>query len=445
MTWMMAGFLVLLSTQVFGHAARRIGQPFVMGELVGGVLLGPAFFGALFPRLSERILTPDVIATMRHVGELGVVFFCVGIGWELRRAGDRQGGRLWRVLLPALLLPGALGAAAAVLAPPGWRPEGGSLLALVLLCYCAMTVTALPVLGALLRDLGLLRSATGRAAMSVAGVGDLVCWVLLALALEFHRGASWHAGVGHLLVLLAAAGLIVVLVGRVVRQVLQRRRLGDRAVLTFVLVGACGMAVLAGLADIHPAIAALIFGALLPPKHPDVERVVQPFLDLNSYLLMPFFLVGIGLAFRPWSLGGPWAWAACAGICVLAIAVKVVATLIGGRWAGMPAREAAGLGMLLSARGFTEILLLSVGRNGGIIGDEIFTVGLVVTVVTTLAAAPGYCWVTALRPPRAPHLVTPPAARHLAGSGARADGSMSHPVGSAASGVSRRRSRSRGR
>ena len=396
--WLLAVFLVVLVSQVAGQVARRIRQPYVVGELIGGIILGPACFGQVFPTMYERVFSPDVRHAVEWFAEIGVIIFCMGVGCELRNLALRHNDvkRVWQLVFPVLALGGTVGVALGLATPQSWIPDGANRGAFVLFSFCGLTVTAVPVLALILRDLGLSVRRIGVTAMAVAGVGDIICWITLAAALDLQRGSGWLQTSLQITVTSACA-LLCLLATKALAELLTRRiDMSARACITFLTVGSLGIAYLASLGGIHPAIAAVVFGLAMPSALSSRKEALEPLLRANSHLLMPFFVVGIGLSFQPLT-SSPWWYGIALGITVVAIGIKVAGALLGGRLYGLDPWTSVGLGMLLSTRGLTEVLVLKIGHTAGVIGDQMFSVGLVVTLATTLAAAPGYRWATRLR------------------------------------------------
>ena len=385
--------LILVAARLAGRLAARLGQPPVIGEILAGIALGPSLLGLLGPDLPGTLFPDEVRGWLKHVGDLGLVLFLFGVGREsdprlLRRAR----GRIGALSLGSIAVPAAVGALVAL---PLWADhavvDGQAVprAAFAAFVAVALAVTAFPVLARILGDAGLLRSAVGRTAMAVAAVTDLVAWSALAVVV-----GVWGTG-GRpvlelvLLVLAYGAGLRLVLLP-VVRTSLGRW--GRERPLVPAAILLAGLLVSAAATDrigLHAAIGAFVFGVLCPRDGVPGRTAAagEDVLARTGVLLVPVFFLTTGLTvdLASLSLGG------VSELLVLLAAAslaKFVGVAGAARLSGDAARPAAALGVLLNARGLTELVILEVGRSSGILDDRIFAALVAVALVTTVVTGP---------------------------------------------------------
>ncbi|MBC3987643.1 cation:proton antiporter [Streptomyces sp. AC563] len=403
-TLLLAASGVLAVALGAGALAARIGQPRVMGEICAGLALGPSVLGELGPEVSDWLFPPDVVTGLDALAQLGLVLFMFGVGQELVQV---QQSRIERgftlVTLSSFLVPFAIGTATALWL---WDEHGGSAgepLAFALFLGCSLSVTAFPVLARVLTELGLLKSRTGRLSLYAAAVGDGACWVVLtaALALATGEGAGdqwWKllvfAGTTAMLLGPVRTGLARVLDGPV--------RYSPAVVSTLCVAGVAASAGLTAALGIHQLIGAFVFGLAWPraTKRGNGEAALTSVATIAG-LLLPFFFLGFGLSLDlgDLSLSAEGA-VLLVVLLVLATVSKVVGAGLAGYVAGLSRTQALELGILMNTRGLTELVVLSIGHEAGVIGTQLFVALVVVTLVTTAMTGPGLRLLRVLRPAR---------------------------------------------
>ncbi|MFE3900574.1 cation:proton antiporter [Streptomyces sp. NPDC059153] len=379
---------VVLACQAGGWAARRIGQPPVIGEMAVGILLGPSFLGWLAPGVQQALLPPAVLPFTSVLGNLAllVFLFLVGLELDLRSLRDTRRA-VASVAAGSILLPFALGAGLAVAMYPALAPPGVQRLPFVLFVATALSITAFPVLARILTDRGLATTRLGTFALACAATDDALAWCLLIAVTSLTTAGS---PLDALTALALAAALTAALTAArpVVKWTLQRAARASDDLVTVLLVA--GLLLAAWATDrigVHPAIGAFLVGATMPRGVPAVERSAARLQAVVVPVLLPLFFVDIGLRTDLAALpAGQWGWAAL----VLAVAVTGKWVGAGGaaRLVGCDWRWSALLGTLMNCRGITEIVVLGIGLQLGIISTNLFTIMVLMAVVTTAATAP---------------------------------------------------------
>jgi Kef-type K+ transport system membrane component KefB len=374
-----------------GRLARRLDQPRVLGEIAAGLLLGPTLLGWLLPGVSAFLFPEELTGSLDSLAKVGVILFVFFVGVEFQSALLRGRGRLLGAIVGgSLLVPLVLGIAVAFPLYSELAGEGVSRGTFALFLGVAISITALPVLATILEDLGLAGRPLGVLAIGCAVVTDLAAWCLLAIvAADAGHGGAGRAGLRLAGAAALAAGAILV-ARPLVRRLLEA--LPRRAVTGGYLVVAVGLAL--GFAWATDAIGvSVIFGAFLGGlafggRAAVRERSLGQLRALNRVLLLPVFFVATGLSVDLHT-------DASAGLLAAAVAVLAVATLgkVGGvsgaaRAVGLGRRDSLGLGFLLNTKGLTEIVVLRLGYDLGLISRGALGVLIVVALATTAAAVP---------------------------------------------------------
>ncbi|HWR48218.1 MAG TPA: cation:proton antiporter, partial [Pseudonocardiaceae bacterium] len=171
--------IVLAIAHLCGAIVHRVGQPRVIGEMLGGVLLGPSVLGAIFPGVQHVLFPPEIMPIINAMAQLGVIFFMFGIGLELRTQGLRNNGGAAVVIgHAALAVPFVCGVLLGLALPASYQPHGAGRLPYLFFFGLAMSVSALPVLAAILRQRGLVNSPAGILGIATAAIGDATIWCL---------------------------------------------------------------------------------------------------------------------------------------------------------------------------------------------------------------------------------------------------------------------------
>lgn len=326
--------LILLLTRLFGKGAAMLGLAIVVGEMLAGILLGPSLFGHLLPAVHAALFPAENQDVLGLLARTGVWLYMLQTGLDMDVSTLKQERRPVALLtLASTLLPFLLGA---LLAWPLFQ-QGyfgkAGAGAASLFLGLCFAITALPVLARLLDEFNLRHSRPGRWALSSSAASDLLAWLVMALLL----GAHDHSG------LLVPGMLLVgiVLRGTPLRAIMQRGK---------------------------------------------------PVL----LLLLPFYFVNVGLKTDFGSLHGSH-WLATLAVLLAALGSKLLAGWLCGRYLGLDTREAWQLGLMLNTRGLMELILLEQGRQAGLLGPELYSMLVLMTLVTTVMAAPLLRWMP--RPP----------------------------------------------
>jgi Kef-type K+ transport system membrane component KefB len=389
-------FLVALSAVlacglVLGRLFEYIGQPRVIGEIVAGIALGPSLLG---PELSAVVLPPAVAPALGVTAHIGVVLYMFIVGLELHSDVFRsRAPALVVVAQSGIVLPFLLGALLALYLYPRLATSDVPFTTFALFVGIALSVTAFPVLARILDDRGLVHTELGAIALSCAATADVTVWCLLALVVGIAKSAPGQA-------LLVAAGTFafVTLMLAVGRPLLRRivARWGDDELpgsgVAFVLV----LVLLAALATeaigVHAIFGAFVLGAVIPAESAVARTFVRQFQPLITALLLPAFFAYTGMRTRIDLLDGWAAWATCGLIVAAATAGKLGGTMLAARATGSGWRESAALGTLMNTRGLMELIILNLGLEMGVIGPRLYSMMVVMALVTTMATGPLLAW-----------------------------------------------------
>lgn len=367
--------LIIVAAHILGWVAQKLGQPPVIGEIAAGILAGPTIIGH---HLSAMLFPQDARPSLNLLANIGVVVFMFVAGLELDR-GIFTGARrtIPAVSAAAYIAPFLLGSGVAVTVLT--RYQTGDRLRFALYIGCALAVTAFPVLARILHDRNLVHTEIGQISLACAALVDIAAWMVLGviLALAHPSGTLWR-----MTLLIPLVGLL----WWVLRPILGRiSQIGTAQTMIVLGVGAAlAVAALTQWIGLHLIFGAFAVGVIFPRDH---RRAVESGVRVLSAVLLPGFFVVAGLAVDLRSIDST---AIGELVVIIAVAVlgKIGGVYLAGRLTGMQARPAAAVAALLNTRGLTELIILSVGLTTGLIGAQLYSLLVVMALMTTASTAP---------------------------------------------------------
>jgi Kef-type K+ transport system membrane component KefB len=388
--------VVLAATTLCGRIAMRIKQPRVVGEMVAGVLLGPALLGAVAPGVQAQLFPSDVKDTLYVLSTIGLTFYMFLVGSSLDH-GLTGGSNMRRasVLAVSGIVPTfILGAGAAALFFGSLSPDGATRWEFMLFVGGALSITAFPMLARILQERGIANTPIGGLTLVAAAIDDAAAWVILAVVIAVAAAGSPFDALGTV----AGAAVFAVLMLTVGRNLFARlgRRVERKgrvsrdtmALILFVVL-------LAGWFTDYIGVFSVFGGfivGLAMPQSAVVRRELETRLtDLNSILLLPVFFAFSGLNTQVSGFGAGGAlWWPLAVIMAAAFAGKYLGCAAVVRAQGFPWRYASAVGGLMNARGLMVLIFINIGLAHGMVTPELFAILVAVAIVTTAAAMPIY-------------------------------------------------------
>ena len=381
---------VVLLGRLLGRLFRIIGQPPVIGEVVAGIVLGPSLLGQISPEAYAFILPASVAPSLGLLSQLGVVLYMFLVGVELDTTMFK--GRLRSTIaiaLASIALPFAMGVALASPLYARFAPSGVTPTHFALFVGVAMSITAFPVLARILADRGITQTILGRLALTCAAVADVTAWCLLALVVGIVQSSEGR-GLLTSAMTFGFIALMFVLVRPVVLRFSRRweNQEPDRGVIALVTAAVLLSAMATEAIGVHAIFGAFLLGAVIPHDSRLARGLEHRIEYLVTVLLLPAFFAFAGMRTEIGLLSGAETWLACGAIIVVATVGKFGGTLLAARLTGHDWRYATGLGILMNTRGLMELIVLNVGLDLGIISPALFTMMVLMALVTTMATTP---------------------------------------------------------
>ncbi|MFT4046667.1 MAG: cation:proton antiporter [Solimonas sp.] len=383
--------VILVAARSLGLLFRRIAQPAVIGEIIAGLLLGPSLLGWLWPAASAQLFAPASLAPLGLLSQIGVLVFMFLVGLDLDLGAIRHKARDAIIVShTSIFVPFVLGVGLVLIAYPQLVVPGVSFQALALFMGIAMSVTAFPVLARILEGRGLMHTVIGRSAIACAAIDDVTAWCLLALVVALVNAGSL-GGVGLTIVLTATFVAVILLVVKplLARWAARRQSRGADALdISVVLVVLLLAATVTEVIGIHALFGAFLAGIAMPASGAFRSAVRKRLHAFATIVLLPLFFALSGLRTQLGLIDGADDWLLCGAIIAIAIPGKLGGSYFAARLTGAGREEAFTIGALMNTRGLMELIVLNLGYDLGILSPRVFTMMVIMALVTTLMTGP---------------------------------------------------------
>ena len=404
---------ILFAARLVGWLFRKIHQPQVIGEMVAGILLGPSLLGWAAPGLYSALFPPESLGFLDSLSQVGLVLFMFLVGLELDPKVMRGNGRAAVVTSHAsIFAPFILGILLALYLYPRLVAQGVPFSHFALFIGAAMSITAFPVLARILTERGLLNTRLGSISIACAAVDDVTGWCLLAFLVLLARSAEATTSIWITLFgVLAYIGIMVFGARRLLirlKSMYEKRGFLTQNMMALVLLLLLASSWVTEELGIHALFGAFLIGAIMPKHPPFVHSLTEKLNDAAVVLLLPIFFAFTGLRTSVGSISGGLMWFFCGLIILTAIAGKFGGGTLAARLTGMSWREASAMGALMNTRGLMELVLLNIGLDIGVISPVLFTMLVLMALVTTFMTAPVLEWIYFAR--LKPRAYVPPSA-----------------------------------
>ncbi|WP_394826477.1 cation:proton antiporter [Pendulispora albinea] len=382
--------LVIVTSRALGAVARRFGQPMVVAEIVAGIVLGPSLLGWLLPGFEAAVFPAKSMQLLGLLSQIGLILFMflVGLEFDPKMLKGRTRSSV-AISHTSIVVPFALGALLAWHLHGEYAPSGVPLTSFTLFMGTAMSITAFPVLARILTERNLLRSRVGTIAITCAAVDDITAWCILAFVVAIARSATLTGAVRTSALTLLYITVMFLAARPLLRRWLERIHVGlTQNLIAVALVLLLLSSWVTELIGIHALFGAFLFGAILPKEGNFAANIAHKLGDLVVVLMLPLFFAYSGLRTQLGLLSGTKDWIVCAGIVVLACIGKFGGSTVAARLTGLPWRESSAIGTLMNTRGLMELVVLNIGLDLGVLSPVLFTMMVIMALVTTLLTTP---------------------------------------------------------
>jgi Kef-type K+ transport system membrane component KefB len=385
--------VILAVCRLVGTLFQKIHQPRVVGEMFAGIMLGPSLLGWIAPQVSAYLFPPTSLGFLNALSQVGVVIFMflVGLGInpnELKKEGHAA------VLTShvSITAPFVLASFLSIYLYPKLSDDSVAFTSFALFMGAAMSITAFPVLARILTERDMLQSRLGTVAIACAAVDDVTGWCILAYIVLLIRSAHTATPIWLTVGGLIAFALIMIYVVRRLllrfESIYRERGSVSENVMALMLLLVLTSALCTEWLGLHLLFGAFLMGAIMPKEPKFVRYVLDRFETITVTLLLPLFFAFTGLRTNIGLVKGQEMWIYCALIILVATTGKLGGSMVASWIAGMPIREAAGLGTLMNTRGLMELVILNIGLDIKIISPALFSMMVIMALFTTFMTSP---------------------------------------------------------
>ncbi len=392
--------LVILCARVAGLAARKLHQPMVIAELVAGIALGPSVLGWLSPGVEAALFPKASLGQLSIVSQVGLLLFMFLIGLKFDAAALR--GRVRAAVTISHLsiaVPFALGGLFALQFYARLSAPSVSRSSFVMFMGVSMSITAFPVLARILSERRMLHTEIGTIAIACAAVDDITCWCILAFILALARATGVTGAIATVAMALGYTALLLGFARRAASSVADRvtEMSSQRLVAATVLLVFASSAA-TELIGIHAVFGAFLCGTMFPRTHGIPRRIAGKLEDLVEAVMLPLFFAFSGLRTEIGLLSHASDWWLCALVIMLACLGKFGGSVVAARVSGIGWRQSSAIGVLMNTRGLVELVVLNIGYDLGLISPMLFTMLVIMALVTTFMTAPLLRWLCPVSP-----------------------------------------------
>lgn len=387
-------FIILILLKIFGDIFKRLNQPKVVGEMIAGILLGPSFMGFFFPTLSKNIFSPNILLCISSISNFGLTIYMFLIGMELGNMefNKGKGKQIINFSFFSFLPPFLMGILTSLFLIDKYGGPHPVIFSVFL--GLIMSITALPVIARILQEKKLMSKNLGSIILIVAGIDDIIAWTILAFALSTlqakHLTNGFFTFGGTVLFFLITIYGIKPWVNSVIQKV-ENQSLICTQQIAFILTLILGASSITEYIGIHAFFGAFILGICMPKSQrlqSELKIRLEPLITIlfmplyfinsglntdftkilfNSNLLLPLFMIVIVSCLSKYGFG--------------TLAIR----RLGFSWS-----EASAFGGLLNAKGVVGLVLANIGKSTGVINIEIFTILIIMIIISTLLVSPIY-------------------------------------------------------
>lgn len=385
--------VIVAIARLFGWLFRRLHQPQVVGEMVAGIALGPSLLGWLAPSISTALFPSESLVALNSISQIGILLFLFLVGLELNLSTLKKVSHSALVTsLTSIIAPFVLGFGLAFFLYSQLSDSAVNIFHFAIFIGAALSVTAFPVLARILIERKLFHTHIGAIAIASAAFGDVMAWCFLAVIILLVRGKGIAT---HLTSTFVGLLIFLVLMFFLTRPLLRKletlyKKHGEitQGMLAVVMLLLLVSALITEWIGVHALFGAFVAGVIMPKGENFDKSLSAKFEDLTVVLFLPIFFAFTGLKASINLLNGVSLWGYCLLIIITAIAGKLGGAMFAARATGMPWRESAAIGILLNTRGLMELVILTIGLEAGVISPTVFTMMVVMALVTTAITTP---------------------------------------------------------
>lgn len=392
--------IIILVSRVLGWVLSLINQPTVIGEILAGILLGPSLLGLYFPEATVFLFPVESLGNLQILSQIGLILFMFIIGMELDIGLLRQKAKAAVFISnTSIVVPFVMGAGLAYFLFESFAPAGSRFISFALFMGIAMSITAFPVLARIVQERGMTRTPLGMTAITCAAVNDITAWGILALVVAIANASAVSGALFTIFLSLLYIVLMLFFIRPFLNKVALKytvRETVSKMIVAVVLSTMLLSAYITEVIGIHALFGAFMAGVIIPDNVRFKQIIAEKIEDVSLVLLLPLFFVYTGLRTQIGLLNDASLW--LTGLLVVAVAVtgKFAGSALAARYTGQAWKDSLLIGALMNTRGLIELVALNIGYDIGVLSPEIFTILVLMALITTFMTGPAIAFINFL-------------------------------------------------
>ncbi|MDH4403811.1 MAG: cation:proton antiporter [Flavobacterium sp.] len=383
---------IIIVARFFGWIFRKIGQPSVIGEIIAGIVLGPSLLGMYFPEFSMALFPIQSLGNLKFLSQIGLILFMFVVGMELDlKVLKNKANEAVVISHASIVIPFALGIGLAFYVYQTFAPKGISFLSFSLFMGIAMSITAFPVLARIVQERGIHKTRLGAIVITCAAADDITAWCLLAVVIAIVKAGAFESA----LYVIGLSILYVLIMLFIVKPFL--KKVGDlysksenlsKPVVAIFFLTLILSSYATNIIGIHALFGAFMTGVIMPDISKFRSVFIEKVEDVSVILLLPLFFVYTGLRTQIGLINDPYMWQVTGFIILVAVVGKFLGSALAAKFVGQSWKDSLTIGALMNTRGLMELVVLNIGRDLNVLTDEVFTMMVIMALVTTFMTGP---------------------------------------------------------
>ena len=383
---------IIIIARFFGWIFKKIGQPSVIGEIIAGIFLGPSVIGFYFPEFSIGLFPKESLGNLQFLSQIGLILFMFVIGMELDlKVLKNKANDAVVISHASIIFPFTLGIILAYFIYNQFAPQGVEFLSFSLFMGIAMSITAFPVLARIVQERGLHKTKLGTIVITCAAADDITAWCILAAVIAIVKAGSFVSSlyvIGLAFVYVMAMLFLVKPFLKRVGELYSKSETLSKPVVAIFFLTLIMSSYATEIIGIHALFGAFMTGAIMPDIVKFRNIFIEKIEDVAVILLLPLFFVFTGLRTQIGLINDPYLWKVTGWIILVAVVGKFVGSALAAKFVGQNWKDSLSIGALMNTRGLMELVVLNIGYDLGVLTSEIFTMMVIMALVTTVMTGP---------------------------------------------------------
>lgn len=383
--------VILTACKIFSSLFQLAGQAKVVGEIFAGIFIGKSVFAYFWPEGFAFVFPEDSMPRLYFLSQIGLIFFMFVVGLELNlQSMKKRASAAVMISHASIVLPFLLGTILSLFLFKNFAPETAKFSSFALFMGIAMSITAFPVLARIIKEKNLTNTNLGNMSLTCAAVDDITAWFVLAAIIGVVKVGSLVSALMVVALSFAYIALMLTAVRPFLEKKIRPKIDGSFSIENFSIVFLVlfGSALIAEIIGIHALFGAFLAGTVMPKSMSFRANLIHRIEDVSAVALLPLFFAFTGIRTQIGLLNTFSDWVICGIIILVAVIGKLVGSALAARWSGMSWNDSLAIGTLMNTRGLMELVVLNIGYDLGLLSPAIFSMMVVMALVTTMMTAP---------------------------------------------------------